>query len=97
LRFTTEIHLLETQGRKTNNETVTQFLLQYLNDKQLVSKVVSTQTNDIEEINQIYFEPPIRTNYLRITPISFRNSIAMRFEIYSRGNIHNKEFDHETK
>ena len=95
---TTDIHLLETQGRINPNETVTQFLLQYLNDKELINHIISIDEagfTNMEYINKVFFDPPIRTNYIRLTPISFENSIAMRFEIYSKGVLYldNEEDD----
>ena len=90
LQHVTEIHKMEIQGRKTHNETVIEFLLQYLIGNELRSRVlnIDSKTENSDTINQIIFKPPIRTNFFRITPILFRNSIAMRFEIYSKGILH---------
>jgi hypothetical protein len=36
-----------------------------------------SEAKNTTEINT--FEPPLRTNYIRITPIEFETAIAMRF------------------
>lgn len=82
--------MLETQGSVFKNETVTSFLFQYLNEAGiLVSRLFRTDTNNSTEINKFKFEPPFRTNYIRITPIDYFISIAFRFEIYSKGILYN--------
>jgi hypothetical protein len=88
--YTTDIYMLETQGRVNKNETVTHFLFQYLNDGgALISQIFKTDSKNSTKINKFMFEPPLRTNYIRITPIEFVESIAMRFELYSKGILYN--------
>ena len=90
--YTTDIYKLETQGRINTNETVTNFLFQYLNEAGiLISHMYRSETKNTTEINKYMFEPPLRTNYIRITPIEFEMAIAMRFEIYSKGVLYNPE------
>lgn len=90
LNYTTDIYMLETQGAVFSNETVTSFLFQYLNEAgMLVSRLFRTDTSNSTEINKFKFEPPFRTNYIRITPIDFFKSIVFRFEIYSKGILYN--------
>lgn len=50
-----------------------------------------SEAKNTTEINKYMFEPPLRTNYIRITPIEFETAIAMRFEIYSKGVLYNPE------
>ena len=88
--YTTDIYMLETQGRVYSNETVTHFLFQYLNDAGvLISQIFKTETKSASKVNKFMFDPPLRTNYIRITPIEFEGSIAMRFEVYSKGILYN--------
>lgn len=88
--YTTDIYMFETQGNFFTNETVTNLLFQYLNDAGvLISHLFRTETRDSKKINKFVFDNPIRTNYIRITPIEYEVSIAMRFEIYSRGVLYN--------
>ena len=90
--YTTDIYKLETQGRMDTNETVTNFLFQYLNEAgALVSHMYRSEAKNSTDINKYMFEPPLRTNYIRITPIEYEEAIAMRFEIYSKGILYNPE------
>ena len=84
--------MIETQGKIFTNETVTQFLFQYLNESSSVmkSKVFKTTGSSSQKINKFIFEQPIRTRYVRITPIEYVLSIAMRFEIYSKGILYDE-------
>lgn len=92
--YTTDIYMFETQGRIDTNETVTNFLFQYLNEAGiLVSHMYKSETKNSTVINKYMFEPAIRTNYIRITPIDFVESIAMRFEVYSKGVLYNPSSD----
>ncbi len=87
--FTTEIYLFETQGRIFTNESVVHFLFQYL-DKSgtLVSQIFRTAATNSSIINKFIFDPPLLTNYIRITPIEYEIGIAMRFEVYSKGILY---------
>jgi hypothetical protein len=87
--YTNDIYMLETQGSMLTNETVNQFLLQYQNESGgLVSKIFKTYSNSSTKINKFLFEHPLRTNYIRITPIEFTIAIVMRFEFYSKGILY---------
>ncbi|CAF1056886.1 unnamed protein product [Brachionus calyciflorus] len=90
--YTTDIYMFETQGRIVTNETVSNFLFQYLNDAGvLVSHMYRTETKNSSVINKFMFEPAIRTNYIRLTPIDYVQSIALRFEVYSKGVLYNPD------
>lgn len=94
LNYTTDIYMFETQGRIDTNETVTNFLLQYLNDAGiLVSHLYRTDTTNSSVINKFMFEPAIRTNYIRLTPIDYVESVALRFEVYSKGVLYKPDKD----
>ena len=87
--FTTDIHMLETQGRVFTNETVIHFLFQYMNESgNLISQIFRTASKNSSVINKFVFEPPLLTNYIRITPIEYELGIAMRFEVYSKGILY---------
>lgn len=88
-----DVFMIETQGRVFTNETVTQFLFQFLNHSSsiMTSKVFKTVGSSSQRINKFMFEQPIRTRYIRITPIEYIHSIAMRFEIYSKGILYNNQ------
>ena len=93
LNYETDIYMLELQGRVTTNETVVHFLFQYRDERNRQSKALATQllrtlTDDSSIVNKFIFDPPLRTNYMRITPIEFIHSIALRFEIYSKGVLY---------
>jgi hypothetical protein len=88
--YTTDIYMFEMQGRISTNETVTNLLFQYLNDAGvLISHLYRSETKNSTKISKFMFEPPIRTNYIRITPIEYEVNIAMRFEVYSKGVLYN--------
>ena len=87
--FTTEIYLLETQGKVYSDATIVHFLFQYLDDKKtLISQIFKTATKSASIINKFVFEPPLRTNYFRITPVEYELAMALRFEVYSRGVLY---------
>ncbi len=87
--FPTEIYLLETQGRIDTNETIIHFLFQYLDDsKMLISQIFRTADNNSSVINKFVFDPPLKTNYFRITPIEYEESMVLRFEVYSKGILY---------
>jgi hypothetical protein len=88
--YTTDIYMFEIQGRAKTNETVTSFLFQYLNDAGiLISNIYQTEDKNATKINKFMFDPPLRTNYIRLTPIEYENAISMRFEVYSKGILYN--------
>ena len=88
--YTTDIYMFEIQGRINTNETVTNLLFQYLNDAGvLISHLYRTESKNSTKISKFMFEPPIRTNYIRITPIEYEVNVAMRFEVYSKGVLYN--------
>jgi hypothetical protein len=87
--FNTDVYLLETQGRIHNNETIVHFLFQYLDEtKTLISQIFRTATKSSSIVNKFVFDPPIKTNYFRITPIEYEASMALRFEVYSKGVLY---------
>jgi len=87
--FPTDIYLLETQGGIYTNETIIHFLFQYLDDsKTLISQIFRTADNSPSIINKFLFDPPLKTNYFRITPIEYEESMALRFEVYSKGVLY---------
>ena len=89
--YTIDVYMFEIQGRVLTNETVSHFLFQFLNESNvLTSKMFRTITNSSSRINKFMIEPPVRTSYIRITPIEYEVSIAMRFEIYSKGILYNQ-------
>jgi hypothetical protein len=91
LNYPSDIHMFEIQGRVDKHQVVTHFLFQYKSeedDRLLTTKIFKTLTSDSKIINKFILEPAIRTNYLRIVPIDYTTSIAMRFEIYSKGHLY---------
>lgn len=81
---------METQGRVFKDEMVNTFLFQHLNDSgSLLSHLYRIETRNSSVVSKFIFEPPLRTNYVRITPIEYDGSIAMRFELYSKGVLYN--------
>jgi hypothetical protein len=87
--YTTDIYVMETQGRVFKDEMVNTFLFQHLNDSgSLLSHLYRIETRNASVVSKFIFEPPLRTNYVRITPIEYENSIAMRFELYSKGVLY---------
>jgi hypothetical protein len=56
----------------------------------MTSKIFKTSGSNSQKINKFMFEQPIRTRYVRITPIEYVVSIAMRFEIYSKGILYDE-------
>ncbi len=88
--YTTDIYKFEIQGSVFSNETVTSFLFQYLAETGgLVNYFYRTQSKSSSKINRFLFKPPLRTKYIRVIPIDYEKSIAMRFEVYSRGVLYN--------
>lgn len=87
-----DIYLLETQGDVFTNQTVTQFLFQYSTDlsSSLNSKILKTNNTNSFKRNKFVFNEPIRTSFIRITPLEYEEAIAMRFEFYSRGILYNQ-------
>lgn len=87
--FNTDIYLLETQGGVYTNATIVHFLFQYLDEtKALISQIFRTANKNSSIINKFVFEPPLRTNYFRITPIEYEVDMVMRFEVYSKGVLY---------
>ncbi len=88
--YTTDIYKFEIQGSVFSNETVTSFLFQYLAESGgLVNYFYRTQSKSASKINRFLFKPPLRTKYIRVIPIDYEKSTAMRFEVYSRGILYN--------
>ena len=91
--YTTDIYKFEIQGSVYSEETVTSFLFQYLNEAgNLVNYFYRTQSRSSSKLTRVLFKPALRTKYIRIIPIDYEKSIAMRFEVYSRGTLYNPIF-----
>ena len=94
LNYTILIYALEVQGRVYKNETVTHFIFQYLNEKNdLATRLFKTDNSISSYVNRFLFNPPIRTNFIKIIPIEFENSIALRLEVYTKGALYNPKND----
>ena len=92
--YTTDVYKFEIQGNVFTNDTVTSFLFQYLNEVggALTNFFYRTQSKSSSKINRFVFKPALRTKYIRIIPIDYERSIAMRFEVYSRGVLYSPGF-----